>query len=354
MFEHIVNTLVMSEDFPADTHNWCQQWCRMVNTGNDRENLCHPYGLLVATASQSNPQALQKMIALMWETGTKFKASPQSSLKTAVGTLLATAAPFQAHIALMTALKEYHKHPWSDPQLSKQKAMDEGVHVQTLATVMDHLAHAYIIPIDNKLSARELTQIFDCAGPVFVERFSHICGNYTLADNIASAFNQMSEDVSSNVIIRNLKSTARPTNHNSLLQCVAANTSFNHIVDTARTQHPDNLQALEIDRSNFAALSEASQRLDYETSMDRVLTRQSQSVAVVKEVAGVWTFLVNVYPNEKLSPTNTDVLEKFMHYCQPQQGAGINEDVYAQLQNLLLHSQLNRGNAPTHLKARKI
>lgn len=355
MFEQIVENLAASSNFPQDTQKWCQQWCRMVNTGNDRENLCHPYGLLIASASQSNPGALQKMIDLMWgNDGTQFTASPQSSLKTAVGTLLAIDAPLQAHVTLITALKNHHQKYWSQSCVSKRQAMNDDFRAQTLASVMDHMAHAYLIPIENKLSAVQLSQLFECAGPVFVERFAHICGSFTPSDEILSAFDQMSSDVSSRVMLRLFKSYSRTKKENSLMELVSTKTSIDQIVDLARAQDPDDLHTLEVDRSNFAALCETAQHTDYRTAMDKIVNHRGHSYAVVQEVVGVWMCLLELYPHATLSPTNTDVLQKFMHYCGPQQDLGVSQNVYSQLQNALLRSQANTVASASAPKTRKI
>lgn len=355
MFEHIVTDLTTTEDFPKKMQDWCQQWCRMVNTGNDRENISHPFGLLLASASQSNPPALQKMVDLMWgDDATNFTSSPQSSLKTAVGTLLAIAAPLDAHLNLFTALKNCHQQYWTNPNVPKRQAMNDGVHLQTLSTVMDHMAHAYIIPIDNKLSGPQLVKVFECAGAIFIERFAQICSNYTLSDNVLSAFAADPLQTSSSVMLRALKSPARSHTESNLLETVCKNTTFNDIVEISCKQSPNNLQALDIDRSNFAAACWASQEKEFNNKMLDVFNRRGHAPSVVQEIAGVWGRLINLYPNESLSAHNTDVLQKFMEYCQPQYLNQISEDKYAQLQNLLLRSQAHTSDTKKSIKSRKI
>lgn len=352
MFEHIVTDLTTSADFPQKMQDWCQQWCRMVNTGNDRENVSHPFGLLLASASQSNTQALQKMVDLMWDDAANFTSNPQSSLKTAVGTLLAIAAPLDAHLNLFTALKNRHQQYWTTPNVPKRQAMNDGVHLQTLATVMDHMAHAYIIPIDNKLSGPQLVNVFECAGPIFIERFTQICSNYTLSDNVLSAFAADPLKASSSVMLRALKS-ARNYTGNNLVETVSKNTSFNRIVEVACQQSPEDLQALDVDRCNFAAVCWASQQSEFDQKMEQVFNRRGHMPSVVQEVAGVWGRLIDLYPNEILSTVHADVLQKFMQYCQPQYHTLISEDKYAQLQNLLLGSQTHTHDAKS-IKSRKI
>ncbi len=351
MFEHIVTDLTTTEDFPKKMQDWCQQWCRMVNTGNDRENLSHPFGLLLASASQSNPQALQKMVGLMWDDDAMgFTSSPQSSLKTAVGTLLAIAAPLDAHLTLFTALKNFHQQYWTNPNVPKRQAMSDGVHLQTLSTVMDHMAHAYIIPIDNKLSGSQLATVLECAGPIFIERFTPICSNYIVSDNVLSAFAADPLKVSSSVMLRAIKSPTRNTGSN-LVEAVSKNTTFNQIVEVACKQSPDDLQALDVDRCNFAAVCWASQQSDFDKKMEQVFNRRGNMPSIVQEVAGGWERLIALYPNENLSANHADVLQKFMQYCQPQHHTQISEDKYAQLQNLLLRSQTSNTLPP---KTRKM
>lgn len=355
MFEHIVTNLTTAEDFPQKMHDWCQQWCRMVNTGNDRENVSHPFGLLLASASQSNPQALQKMVDLMWDdNAANFTSSPQSSLKTAVGTLLTIAAPLSAHLTLFTALKNCHQQYWTNLNVSKRQAMNDGVHLQTLSTVMDHMAHAYIIPIDNKLSGAQLLNVFECAGPIFIERFTQICSNYTLSDNVLSAFAADPLKASPSVMLRALKSPLRNDTESNLVDAVSKNTTFHQIVEVACQQSPDNLQALDVDRCNFAAVCWASQENDFDKKIEQVLNRRGHMPSVTQEVAGIWIRLMNLYPNEILSPTHADALQKFMEYCKPQYHTNISEEKYAQLQNLLLRSQAYTVDAKKTIKSRKI
>lgn len=266
-----------------------------------------------------------------------FTSTPHSSLKTAVGTLLAVGAPLDAHIALMDALKACHKTYWTVPVISKRKAMIDGVHVQTLSTMMDHMAHAYVIPIDNRLSGEQLHQLFLSAGPVFVERFAKICGNYTPSSSVVVAFENLSSKVSSNVVLRVLLS--KVVGDHPLLECLAKNTTLNQIIDAARAQDPDNLQSLEMDSLHFPAMCFATQSSDPK-DMDRVVSRRNQAYTVVKDVAASWVRLFDVYPNENLSPVNAQVLQKCMVYCQPQYDLGISENTYGQLQNALLRAQI--------------
>lgn len=337
MFEHVVEKLNTSPQFCEDAQKWCEQWCRMVNAGNDRENLSHPYGLLIASASQSNPTALEKLVAAMWsDVRTGFTSNPQSSLKTAVGTLLSVSAPLDAHLALMQALKNQHQKYWTDAHASKRQAMFDGVHVQTLSSVMDHIAHAYIIPIEDKLSAPQLSTLLEHAGPVFVERFAKICANYTPSKDMLVAFEGLSAEVSNDVILRLFESHSRDSS--ALLKCVGANTTLNEVVEAACGKNPDNLQALEVDQLHFPAMCFASQSSDPK-AIDQVLNRRGHAHGVVHAVAGAWKQLLELYPDEQLSPQNGEMLQKFMVYCQPQYDFGISESMYAQLQNALLRSQ---------------
>jgi len=340
MFEQIVSDLTASSNFPEEMEKWCNQWCRMVNTGNDKENLYHPFGCLIASASQSNPSALQKMIDAIWsDSRNAFTSEPHSALKTAVGTLLAVGAPLSAHITLMDALKARHKEYWIQTTVSKHKAMNDGVHVQTLSRVMDHMAHAYIIPIDNKLSGEQLQQLFESAGPVFVQRFANICTNYMPSDNIFAAFENLSEMVSSEIMLRLTKSPHRYKEKKTLMHSVHSQTSLNRIIETACSQSTKDLHALEVDLLRFCVLCQASQHQDYSTQMDNAINHNRHAYTVVSEAAKTWECLLDFYPEEVLTPANADVLQKFMHYFTAPKDYGVSQELYAQLQNRLLHSK---------------
>lgn len=357
MFDQIVSDLTNDPRFPQEMEKWCQQWCRMVNTGNDKENVCHPFGLLIANACQNNPSALQKMVDVMWSNvSTPFSSEPHSALKTAVGTLLAVGAPLAAHITLMDALKARHKEYWSQSSVSKHKAMNDGVHVQTLSRVMDHMAHAYIIPIESKLSGEQLQQLFERAGPVFVQRFANICGNYVPSDNIFAAFENLSDNLASDVMLRLLKSPTRHKDKKSLLHPVHQQTSLNQIIETACSQSAKNLHALEVDLLRFCVLCQASQHQDYSTQMDNAINHNRHAYTAVNDAAKTWECLLDFYPDEVLSPTNADVLQKFMHYFTAPHDYGVSQELYAQLQNRLLQSQADHASETVihSVKQRKI
>ena len=355
MFESLIQQLTTTAKPAEELLKWCQQWCRMVDTGNDKENICQPYGLLLACASQSNPQALKKMIGVLWgETSSALTSNPQSCLKTAVGTLLATDAPIEAHLSLMEALKNQHKEYWNQYTVSKRQTMHDGVRVQILGLVMDHMAHAYMVPIDNKLSAENLARLFNCAGPVFVERFGRICHNYSPPANILEAFTHIDSVSSANLVLKMLKTQmlgARDL-QNALIQKLSTQTSLNQIVDEARTYDPDHLKGLEIDRSYFTTMCWASQTSNPLDHMN-VVTGHSRPHMVVQEVAHVWKCLASMYPTQNLSTENCDAFKKFLPYCNKQHD--VSEGLYAQLQNLLLRSEVDVSTVSiAKVKGRKI